>query len=80
MKKTAPLFLAILALSGCGLFTPSPPAKVSGDTNGVAVKGGTDSTRWEFATNFCATFNKAAMLLPSPPESARQGIATFACR
>jgi len=80
---TATLMLTGL-LSGCSFipdpFSPSPATKVSGDSNGVVVKGGTEQMRWEFAAGYCGSYSKSALLLPATPESARQGVTNFACK
>jgi hypothetical protein len=62
--KTAAALVAILLLAGCGLFSPGLPEKVSGDTSGVVVKGGSDTDRESFAASYCGSFNKSALLLP----------------
>lgn len=79
-----PFLLAAVLLAGCAFipdpFTSSPAAKVSGDSNGVAVKGGTEQMRWEFAAGYCGTYNKSAVLLPATPEDRNRGTTSFACK
>lgn len=63
MKITAAL-VATLLLTGCGLFSAGLPQKVSGDADGVVVRGGSDTDRRSFAASHCGSFNKSAVLLP----------------
>lgn len=85
MKTTAVRFAvplaALLLLSGCAwIFGPSTPQKVSGDTNGIVVKNGSDTDIREMAAAHCATFNKSALLVAGEATDRRNDITRFACR
>ena len=80
MKVAGILVLFPLLLAGCGLLGPSTPRKVEGDTNGVAIKGGSDTDIRELAAAHCGSFNKSALLLAQAPEDRRADIVRFACR
>jgi hypothetical protein len=62
--KIAAAFVATLLLTGCGLFSPDFPEKVSGDADGVVVRGGSDTDRRSFAASHCGSFNKSALMQP----------------
>lgn len=62
--KTAAVLIVTLLLAGCGLLSPDLPEKVSGDSNGVVVTGGSASDRESFAASHCGSFNKSALMLP----------------
>ncbi|MGE5539763.1 MAG: hypothetical protein ACM30I_14185 [Gemmatimonas sp.] len=80
MKIAIPL-VAILLLSGCGmgLFSGSPPDKVSGDSDGVIFKGSGETDRRNAAAAYCATFNKAAVVLPRERGDS-SSLSRFSCR
>jgi hypothetical protein len=79
-----PTLLAALLLAGCAFipnpFSPSPATKVEGDANGVVVKGGNDQIRWEYATEYCAGYNKSAVLLPATDANRNGRTTSFACK
>jgi hypothetical protein len=80
VRLAAPL-AATLLLSGCGwIFGPNTPQKVSGDTNGITVKNGSDTDQRELAASHCATFNKSALVLALDANDKRNGTIRFACR
>ena len=84
--KTAAVHFAVplaaaLLLSGCAwIFGPNTPQKVSGDTNGIVVKNGSDTDQRELAASHCATFNKSALLLAPDANDKRNDTIRFACR
>lgn len=78
MKIAAVAALSLL-LAGCGLFSPGLPQKVSGDSNGVVVKGGSDTDRRSFAASHCGSFNKSALLQP-PEQGDSSSLLRAACR
>jgi hypothetical protein len=78
MKRAAILF-ATLLLTGCGLFSAGLPQKVSGDADGVVVRGGSDTDRRSFAAAHCGSFNKSALLLPRE-EGDSSGLLRASCR
>ena len=85
MKTAAVRFVAPLAaaflLSGCAwIFGPGTPQKVSGDTNGIVIKHGSDTDQRELAASHCGSFNKSALLLAPTPEDRRNDTIRFACK
>ena len=78
MKRFIPM-LAVLLVTGCGLFGGGSPEKVSGDLNGIVVRGGNDNDARELGASHCGSFNKAALLLPAEPGD-RSSVLRFACR
>jgi hypothetical protein len=80
MNRVFPI-VALLVLSGCGLglFSGSPPDKVSGDAEGVIYKGSGETDRRNAAAAYCATFNKSAVILPRERDDS-SSLSRFSCR
>jgi hypothetical protein len=80
VRFAVPLIAALL-LSGCAwIFGPSTPQKVSGDTDGITVKYGSNTDQRELAASHCAGFNKSALLLAPDANDKRNDTVRFACR
>ena len=79
MKIAAAIAATSLLLAGCGLFSPGLPQKVNGDSDGVVVRGGSDTDRRSFAASHCGSYNKSALLQPPEPGDS-SGLLRAACR
>jgi hypothetical protein len=83
MKRIAVFALLLPLLSGCGmfgLFGGGDPQKVSADSNSITIKNGRESDQREFATGYCGTLNKSALLAAPTPEDRRAGVVRYACK
>jgi hypothetical protein len=78
MKFALPL-IALLLIAGCGLFGSDAPVKMSGDADGVVIRGGSDSDRKDMGAIHCGSFGKSAVLLPREQEDS-SSVARFRCR
>lgn len=82
-KQIAAFVVLALLLSGCemfGLFGSGDPQKVSADANSITIKNGRESDQREFATGYCGTLNKSAMLVAPTPEDRHAGVVRYACK
>ena len=74
-------FAAAPLLSGCAwIFGPNLPEKVSGDTNGIVIKNGSNTDQREMAASHCGSFNKSSLLQTPEATDRRNDIVRFACR